>query len=225
MSRPISNPLALAVLSCLWQRPMYPYEITTMLRERNKEDSIRLNFGSLYAVIRTLQKHGFIEVDRIEREGNRPERVVYAITDSGVAEANEWLRDLLANPAKEYPALEAGLSLMAQLPPEEARELLQRRVEALDAEIAEKECQQRLPEIRHVPEFLMIEAVFNLEMLRAERRFVAEFESRLAQGAVGGQDVWQDIHRMLAAGRSMTEVEETFSDLFTGEEKEEQELS
>lgn len=44
-----SNPLALAVLSCVGERPMYPYEITTTLRGRGKEGSIRLNFGSLYA--------------------------------------------------------------------------------------------------------------------------------------------------------------------------------
>ena len=43
--RPVSNPLALAVLACLWERPMYPYEMTTTLRERGKEDSIRLNFS------------------------------------------------------------------------------------------------------------------------------------------------------------------------------------
>ena len=74
--RAIANPLALAVLACLWEKPMYPYEMTTTMRERGKEDSIRLNFGSLYAVIKSLVKHGFIEVAQTEREGNRPERVV-----------------------------------------------------------------------------------------------------------------------------------------------------
>ena len=75
--RPVANPLALAVLSCLWERPMYPYEMTTNLRERGKEDSIRLNFGSLYAVIKSLEKHGLIVATHTEREGNRPERIVY----------------------------------------------------------------------------------------------------------------------------------------------------
>ncbi|NEB06645.1 PadR family transcriptional regulator, partial [Streptomyces sp. SID13726] len=35
--RPVSNPLALAVLASLAERPMYPYEITTTLRERGKD--------------------------------------------------------------------------------------------------------------------------------------------------------------------------------------------
>ncbi len=46
-----SNPLALAVLACLVERPMHPYEISTTLRSRGKELSIKLNYGSLYSVV------------------------------------------------------------------------------------------------------------------------------------------------------------------------------
>ena len=37
-----SNPLALAVLSCLYERPMHPYEVAQTLRHRAKHESIRL---------------------------------------------------------------------------------------------------------------------------------------------------------------------------------------
>ena len=46
--RRVSNPLALAVLASLTERPMHPYEISTTLRQRAKEESIKLNYGSLY---------------------------------------------------------------------------------------------------------------------------------------------------------------------------------
>jgi DNA-binding PadR family transcriptional regulator len=49
--RRVANPLALAVLSCLLERPMHPYEISTTLKERGKEQSIKLNYGSLYSVV------------------------------------------------------------------------------------------------------------------------------------------------------------------------------
>ena len=49
--RRVNNPLALAVLACLGERPMHPYEISTMLRSRGKDQSIKLNYGSLYAVV------------------------------------------------------------------------------------------------------------------------------------------------------------------------------
>jgi DNA-binding PadR family transcriptional regulator len=67
--RRVSNPLALAVLACLSERPMHPYEISTTLRTRGKEQSIKLNYGSLYAVVENLQKHGLITARETTREG------------------------------------------------------------------------------------------------------------------------------------------------------------
>ena len=170
--RVVANPLALAVLSCLWERPMYPYEMTTTMKERGKEDSIRLNFGSLYSVIKSLEKHGFIRVAQTEREGNRPERVVYAITDAGRAEAEEWLRELVEIPVKEYPAIETGLSLLPMLPPKTAAALLESRRERLDAELAERRAIAE--EVRALPELFMVESQYRIAVLDAERDFVAD---------------------------------------------------
>ena len=78
--RRVSNPLALAVLACLGERPMHPYEISSTLRQRGKEESIKLNFGSLYSVVAALEKHGLVVEQERVREGNRPERTIYAIT-------------------------------------------------------------------------------------------------------------------------------------------------
>jgi hypothetical protein len=44
----------LAVLCFLRERPMHPYEMSTTLRERGKQESIKLNFGSLYSIIEAL---------------------------------------------------------------------------------------------------------------------------------------------------------------------------
>jgi DNA-binding PadR family transcriptional regulator len=204
--RPIANPLALAVLSCLWQRPMYPYEITTTLREQGKEDSIRLNFGSLYAVIKSLEKHGFIEATRSEREGNRPERTVYAITDAGRAESDDWLRELIEQPANEYPAIETALSLITILQPSVALGLLRRRIELLDADIADREESLTTPEIQALPELFMIEFSYKVAMLRAERAFIETLADRLERGEVGGQEMWTRLHELLAAGQTMEQI-------------------
>ncbi len=45
-----SNPLALAVLTCLLER-QHPYEVAQTLRARAKRESIRLNYGSLSGVV------------------------------------------------------------------------------------------------------------------------------------------------------------------------------
>lgn len=215
--RAVSNPLALAVLACLWERPMYPYEITTTLRERNKEDSIRLNFGSLYAVIKSLEKHGFIVVDRVEREGKRPERIVYAITEAGDRETTEWLRDLLEEPAKEYPAIETGLSLLPLLPPAEVSQLLRARLARLDRDIAERERSTEDALLQHLPELFMIEVTFKVAMLKAERDVIAGYADRIDAGTIGGQEPWAQMHRLLADGHSKAEVLRRVGEIVEGE--------
>ena len=100
--RRVSNLLALAVLSTVAERPAHPYEISTKLRTRGKESSIKLNFGSLYSVVESLTKHGLIEAQGTVRDGKRPERTVYAITSEGRAELEDWLAELLSTPKKEY---------------------------------------------------------------------------------------------------------------------------
>ncbi len=184
---------------------MYPYEITTTLRERGKQDSIRLNFGSLYAVIRSLESHGFIRAARTEREGNRPERIVYEITPAGMTEALDWLRDLLARPVKEYPDFEAGLSLLPMLTPDEARSCLEQRLERLDGEIrARKELEDT--SANGLPELFLIESSYRLAIQKAERAFVAELLERIDRKTFGGLDLWEGLHAALAAGTSRDEI-------------------
>ncbi|GEN81539.1 PadR family transcriptional regulator [Actinotalea fermentans] len=197
-----SNPLALAVLATLIEEPMHPYRITQVLRGRGKEHSIRLNWGSLYSVIASLEKNGLIEAQRAEREGARPERTVYAITDAGRAKAMGWLRRILEVPAKEYPDFEAGLSLIGLLTPEESLALLRRRLELLDARIDELAEAARYP----LPEVFLVENNYELAMVRAERVFVADLVDRLERGAVGGQALWAEMHRRLAAGEEVGDL-------------------
>src|SRR3954452_13305451 len=137
--RRVSNPLALAVLSCLSERPMHPYEISTTLRSRGKEDSIKLNYGSLYSVVESLQKHGLIAPRETTRAGRRPERTVYEITDAGTAEFEDWLAELLSTPVREFTSLEAGLSLLPGLPPDEVLRLLDKRCDNLRIELRSME--------------------------------------------------------------------------------------
>jgi len=106
--RRVSNPLALAVLGCLIERPMHPYEISTTLRSRGKQNSIKLNYGSLYSVVEALQKHGLICSRETTRTGRRPERTVYEITPAGITEFEEWLAEREARAGEGERALFVG---------------------------------------------------------------------------------------------------------------------
>src|SRR4051795_6674297 len=106
--RRVSNPLALAVLACLSERAMHPYEISTTLRTRGKEQSIKLNYGSLYAVVESLAKHGLVRPLETTREGRRPQRTVYEITEAGVAEHDDWLPRVPSPPGRGCPHPQGG---------------------------------------------------------------------------------------------------------------------
>jgi DNA-binding PadR family transcriptional regulator len=83
--RKVSNPLALAVMALLYERPMHAYEMVTLMRERGKHESVRLRYSSLYSVVSALEREGLILRRETVREGRRPERTVYEISSPGCA--------------------------------------------------------------------------------------------------------------------------------------------
>src|SRR3712207_2487524 len=135
--RKVNNLLALAVLSYLTDGPKHPYELGRLLRKHGDDRSIKFNHGSLYMVVRQLAKAGFIVEQKTTREGQRPERTAYALTDAGRKELRDWLRELVEEPQHEYPQFVAALSLIAALPPGEVVELLGRRLGRLAEQRAE----------------------------------------------------------------------------------------
>ena len=215
--RRVSNPLALAVLSCLAERPMHPYEISTTLRTRGKEKSIRLNYGSLYAVVDSLQKHGLIETKETLREGRRPERTVYAITPAGYAEFEDWLSELLAVPTREFTSLEAALSLMGGLRPGEVARLLEERVGRLTIELRSDGTTIDVAREQGVPDMFLVEGLLRIAMLEAEMRFVEQLVHDIRSGDLPGVTTWATLHDLLAEGHT---AEEIFADpiRYLGEE-------
>jgi DNA-binding PadR family transcriptional regulator len=204
--RRVSNPLALAVLGCLSERPMHPYEISTTLRTRGKEQSIKLNYGSLYSVVESLQKHGLIAARETTREGRRPERTVYEITAAGQDEFEDWLAELLSTPVRDFTSLEAGLSLMAAMPPDEVARLLSERAGKLQMEIGALDAALTYSAEQKLPEIFLVESSFRRAMLTAELDFVRRLTDDIRSGHFGGTAVWRRMHELRAEGISFEEI-------------------
>jgi len=204
--RRVANPLALAVLSCLLERPMHPYEISTTLRERGKEQSIKLNYGSLYSVVESLQKHDLIHAQETSRAGRRPERTVYAITAAGEAEFTDWLAELLSTPVREFTSLEAGLSLMPGLPPDEVADLLGQRADKLRAELDALDDMHEQARNQGLPQLFLIESLYRVKMLSTELDFVTALASDIRADAMPGTKAWRRIHELRAEGVSLEDV-------------------
>jgi DNA-binding PadR family transcriptional regulator len=189
-----SNPLALAVLVCLAEQPRHPYEVATTLRQRQKHESVRLNYGSLYGVVESLERRGLIEAQETKRSGRLPERTVYRLTESGRIELHDWLTDLLSTPVKEYPAFQAALSFLPALPPGDVVTLLHERAQHLQAELAQAAATRDLADKAGLPRLFWVEAEFDMVLREAELGYVRQLIADIESGALDGAAWWREIH-------------------------------
>jgi DNA-binding PadR family transcriptional regulator len=191
--RKLSNPLALAVMVVLTQKAMHPYEIAQTLRRQGKDATTKINYGSLYTVVQNLEKHGFVEVKDVERQGNRPERTLYGITDAGQQEMVEWLSDLIAVPAREYPIFETALSLMGVVHPDEVARLLDERLASLEVQAASSRgALDKLYET--LPRVFLVEVEYQLHMVEAQAQWIRGFLKEVRSGELGGIEGWRSFH-------------------------------
>ena len=206
MKRRASNPLALAVLAQLYEGPMHPYEIAAQMRARGVETNIKLNYGSLYAVVDVLRREGLIVPREVNRSGRLPERTVYAITDEGRAEFMRWLRELLRTPVKEYTQFAAGLSFIAILQPAEAISLLEERAQLLETQIKERRSHLDDTMGQGIARLFLIEDEHGLILQEAEvawlRRLIGEIKGGTLAVSKEGRLMWKGL---LAMGYEVTE--------------------
>ncbi len=194
--RPVGNLLALAVLSVLVERPMHPYEMATVIRERGKDRDMKIKWGSLYTVVGNMHRHGLIEPVQTSRSGGRPERTTYRITDAGEAEMRDWARELVAIPEPEYPRFEAGLSVLGALGPDEATSLLAQRLREVERDVAAQRAAVEHTK-QQVSRLFVVEAEYDLAMRAAEARWIAGLLAELRSGSFPDLEQW----RAFSAGR------------------------
>jgi DNA-binding PadR family transcriptional regulator len=192
--RKVGNLLALAVLAYLSRQPMHPYELGRTLREHDDARSIKFNHGSLYMVVEQLARAGFIVEQETSREGQRPERTVYALTDEGRKEFGDWLRELVEVPEHEYPHFVAALSLIGALPPGEAVALLDRRLHRLAELRAETRSRIDRTVAGGLHPLFLIEEEYRLAILDAEHSFVERFIEQITHPETGWQRPWAEFH-------------------------------
>lgn len=170
--RKVGNPLALAVLAFLTERPMHPYELGRLLRERGKDRNIRFNHGSLYMVVDQLLRAEFIAARETVRDTPRPERTVYTLTAAGRDELRDWMHDLVSVPREEYPQFGVALSLLGVLTPDLAADLLTRRQTTLTERIAEIRALVDGAVAGGLHPIFLVEEDYRLALLDAEHSFV-----------------------------------------------------
>lgn len=176
------SPLALSALALLDERPMHPYELASTMRARHHDEFVRLNFGSLYHTVEVLERNGWIVPAEREKEGRRPERTIYRLTDAGRDVLQRVVGDIVSSPRREYPHFAAGLMFMHRLDAPRATVLLEERAQVL---------RQTIDKLSHllsnlheegVKRLSLIELEHKIAMLEAEERWVAGLAREIKTG-------------------------------------------
>jgi DNA-binding PadR family transcriptional regulator len=164
------DPLILTILTLLTEQPRHPYEIQRLIRERHKDFAV-VPPRNLYHAVGRLQQRGLIEPVETSREGKRPERTIYRVTDEGCEELQAWLTEMLSTPKQEYPAFMVALSLLANLSAEVVTRALQSRVALLEGMIAGTNATLRALST-HLPRLVLVELEYTLALQQTELAWV-----------------------------------------------------
>lgn len=181
--RAVSNALGLAVLGLLMESPTHPHAMAATLRERGMDRVFKVTTGSLYDVVRTLERTGWIEARETLRVGARPERTIYQHTEVGRAEFVRWVDELIRVPADEYPKFLSAVSYLGALGPEGAVAALRERADRIRASLAEiRQGHREALESGEVPRLFVVEAEYAVRMLAAELGWVEEITTDITTG-------------------------------------------
>jgi DNA-binding PadR family transcriptional regulator len=174
------DPVSLTILALLVEHPRHPYEMQRLIQER-KKDFARSTQRTLYHTIDRLVKAELIHPAETQREGNRPERTVYHLTEHGHDSFVSWLGELLAQPAPEYPLFTVAISFLAYLPSETVMQALQARVIELESDLAGIEARlQGLSQRLH--RLLLLEVEYIRALRQGELAWVQTLIDDLREG-------------------------------------------
>lgn len=192
------TPMGVMVLALLREGDMHPYEMVRLMRARRDERLLTITNGTLYHTVGRLQRAGLIDEVGIDREGNRPERTTYTLTDAGTDALVDWLRrelSVIDRPAEFRIALAEAHNLERP----DVIECLRSRRGALDGGRAEHH--DGLHEARQasVPEQVLVEFERQEVLLDAELRWLDSLLERLdAEAFPWGPTSFEDTDRYLA---------------------------
>jgi DNA-binding PadR family transcriptional regulator len=124
---------ALLLLGLLKNQAQHGYQLNDFI-EKNLARVTDLKKATAYALLERLRESGLVAV-KLEQEGNRPPRKVYAITESGEAEFLALLRVELSHAEPISSPESTALMFMNELEPDERISCLNTRLEKLELHI------------------------------------------------------------------------------------------
>ncbi|MCT9819343.1 PadR family transcriptional regulator [Microbacterium sp. W1N] len=173
------TPLGLMVLTLLRVDDMHPYEMMRLMRIRHDDRLVTITNGTMYHTVARLEKSGLIVEVGVDRDGNRPERTTYSVTDAGVAVALDWVRRELVG--IDTPAqFRIALAESHNLDRDEVRDRLGIRHTALTAYESALTEGYTKGRAKGVPLQYLVEVERDLALVRADLTWSEALIARLA---------------------------------------------
>ncbi len=173
---------------------MHGYQLGRELHRRRLDRWADIAFGSIYPALRRLAAARLVREVGTSKEGKRPERTVYRITEEGLEELRRLLRDAWSRPRFAAEPIDVALCFSSFLPSGEIVRLLDERLAALGRADAEMQLAGREPAARAAG---MSELVKDLvehrrRLLGAERDWTAHVRNRVRSGAYASEADGED---------------------------------
>lgn len=176
------TPLGVAALSLLAEGPMHPYEMYQLLMARHEDRLVKVRPGTLYHAVGRLEQQGLVAATGTDREGNRPERTTYEISEPGREALTRRLQDMLSVPVNEYPSFPMAVSEAYNLPSGVVTELLDRRLTALDEQLGFLSAAEKRVRAKGVERKYWVDMEYQQVMLRAETGWIRSLQEQLGTG-------------------------------------------
>jgi len=171
--------LGISVLALLRERPMHGYEMFQTLVQRQADRIVKVRPGSLYHVVDRLTEEKLILRAATARDGKRPERAIYEITEAGAEALAERVCQLIATPVHEFPQFVVALAEVDALGIDAVANAVHERVGALEARAAEI---MALRDAGVTPGGYLVALDYLLATMQAELSWLREFASSLRSG-------------------------------------------
>lgn len=178
------TPLGIAALALLVERPMHPYEMYQLLIQRSEDRVVKVRPGSLYHSVDRLARAGLIRATGTEREGNRPERTTYEITEAGQLALGERISEMLGTPTNEYPEFPLAIGEAHNLPRATVIQLLRSRLNLLGADLTFTEEGLHDLEERGVERRFWLNVEYTKALIEVEIEWLLQLIDDLETGAL-----------------------------------------
>lgn len=177
-------PLAIAALAVFSQGESHPYEVYSTMRKRREDRVVKLNPGTLYRQITKLAEDGFLIEGGTTREGNRPERTTYTITEAGRQQLVGQLRTMISTPVYEFPAFPGAAGALHHLDRDDAVAQLTLRVDVLTEELAVMDVAATQLLDGNLPQRFWLDLDYLRSQYRAEERWCRATAEAIADGSI-----------------------------------------